>query len=131
MPSEAASVASSSRTAAAGVLKLGLDRLELVGVHAAVEQPQGVLVEAFLEEPLLQVEQRLLVLGEDDQPLVVPELAFVEQVLLDPVDQGFGLGVGLPGQGGEFAGVLDVLAVVAQASRAWLTFRCKSSVVRP
>ena len=33
-----------------------------------------------------------------------------EQVLLDPLDQGFGLGVGLAGQGGELALVFDRLA---------------------
>ena len=66
------------------VLELGLHRLELIDIHAAVEEPQRVLVEAFLKKPLFQVEQRLLVLGEDDQPLVVPQLAAGEQVLLDP-----------------------------------------------
>ena len=58
-----------------GVLELGLDCLELVKVHAAVEQSERVLVEPFLKQTLLQVEQCLLVLGEDDQPLVVPQLA--------------------------------------------------------
>ena len=53
-----------------GVLELGLDCLELVKVHAAVEQSERVLVEPFLKQTLLQVEQCLLVLGEHDQPLV-------------------------------------------------------------
>src|SRR5208337_2892652 len=35
-----------------GVLELGLDCLELVEVHAAVEQSEGVLVEPFLKQTL-------------------------------------------------------------------------------
>ena len=97
-----------------GVLELGLDCLELVRVHAAVEQSERVLVEPFLKQTLLQVEQCLLVLGEHDQPLVVPQLASHKEVLLDPADQGLGLGVRLLGQGRQLGGVFDVLAVVAQ-----------------
>ena len=96
------------------VFKLRLHRLELIDVHAAVEQPQGVLVEAFLKKPLFEVEQRLLVLGEDDEPFVVTQLAASEQVLLDPGDQGLGLRVGLLGEGSELAGVFDGSPVVAE-----------------
>jgi hypothetical protein len=77
----------------AGVLELALDRFELVGAHAAVEKPQRVLVKSFVQEALLQVEQCLFVLGEDDQPFVVPELAADKQMLLHPLDEGFGLRV--------------------------------------
>ena len=73
------------------------------------------LSKPFLEEPLFQVEQRLLVLGEDDQPLVVPQLAVGEQVLLDPADQGFGLGVGLlRARAASLSGSSMDLAVIAQ-----------------
>ena len=37
------------------VLEFRLHRLEFVGVHAAVQEPQRVLVEAFLKESLFQV----------------------------------------------------------------------------
>ena len=116
-------MARSSRTAAVGVLELGLDRLEIISVHAAVQEPQGVLVEALLQEPLFQEEQGLLVLGEDEQAFVVPQLAVHEQILLDPLDQGFGLGVRLAGQGGEL-GLSSSTAFPPspRGSRAWLTF---------
>src|SRR5208337_2284298 len=39
------------------VLELRLDCLELVKVHAAIEQSEGVLVEPFQKQSLLQIEQ--------------------------------------------------------------------------
>ena len=99
------------------VFKLGLYGLEFIDVHAAVEQPQRVLVEAFLKQPLFEVEQRLLVFGEDDQAFVVTQLTVGEQVLLDPADQSFGLGVGLLGKS-ELAGVFDGCRSYPRASRA-------------
>src|SRR5271157_4118486 len=63
-----------------GVLELGLDCLELVELHAAVEQSEGVLVEPSPKQTLLEVEECFLVLGEDDQPLVVPQLASYKEV---------------------------------------------------
>ena len=104
------------------VLKLGLDRLEVIEVHAAVQEPQRVLVEALLQEPLFQEEQRLLVFGEDEQPFVVPQLAVDEQVLLDPLDQGFGLGIGLAGQCGELASVLGHLSAKPESFQGLVDF---------
>ena len=72
------------------------------------------LSKPFLEQPLFQVEERLLVLGKDDQPLVVTELAVGKEVLLDPADQSFGLGVGLLGKLLKLARVFDGVSVVAE-----------------
>ena len=53
------------------VFEVRLDSLKLDGGHPAVKQAQRVVVEAFLAESLFEMEQGLLVLGEDNQPLVV------------------------------------------------------------
>ena len=89
------------------ILELVPHRLELVCPHAAVEEPQGVLVKAFLKETLLQVEQRLFVLGEYDQAFIFIQLAFDEEILLNPRHKCFGLGVRLLRQGRQLVGILE------------------------
>ena len=121
-------MANSTRTAAVESSNSRLDRLEFVEVHAAVQQPQRVLVEALLQESLFNHEQRLLVFGEDEQAFVVPQLAVDEQVLLDPLDQGFGLGIGLAGQGREFARVFRRLSTKPESFQGLVDFRQRFAI---